>query len=958
MARRTSAPPPKPKASSKAAPGKKPASSKPPLGRRVLKLLLKLTLLGVVLGMLTLVVGYWYFARDLPEFDGLNAWRPAETSRVVAADGTLLMELFKERRTIITRDQVPDTLVDAVTSAEDADFFNHQGLDYMGMARALFNSLRAGHLTGSGSTITQQTVKNVLLTHEKSFKRKAQEIILTGRIESALSKDQILMLYLNSIYLGHGRYGVQSASELYFGKDASKLDYNEAATLAGVIQSPENHSPLKHPGAAAKRRAYVLDMLVKNGKLSAAEAEHFKASPLPIKAAAERPEPVESQWFVTHVRRQAMALLGEEAVLTGGFTIRTTLDPVRQAAALEAVRKGVADIEERQGYNKPSARAVGAEEVARWQAARNKDLKGAPPPAGKSVPGRFIKREGEFWLVDLGIGSAKVRGVAADRLGKGHPQTGDVYPVRVRGDGPRHPEVMNATLANGPQGAFVAIDPRTRHVLALVGGVDHADSRFDRATQSRRQPGSAFKPFVWGAAFASRRYHPGSILVDAPETWQIQPGKWWQPKNYTGKFKGPMSLRDALANSINSIAIKLAHDVGVPAVQDFARRAGWQSALDPHLSLALGSSGVSPLELVNTYATLAADGVFAEPVWITDIVGPDGKSVVTQAQLHQRPPPPEVEDATPVDEDAPPLDEDAPDAPPPAPPVVLDGPGLDIAEAWLLRDVMRSVVEKGSAKSLKDFNRPLVGKTGTSNDSVDTWFVGLLPEVAMGIWFGFDTPKRLGKRESGGATAVPAAGLYLRKVEAKGKVWPPPPADLVAQNIDPTTGLLAAEGQPGVPEWFLRGTEPTRQAVPEGEVDAENFFADQVQALPDGPARLPAVPSNPDALRPATPRTMQPADLRPAAPASGAGLAPATPPDARGNGPSLAVPTIDVRPVPPGLTPVTPVRARPVGDDDDTPPDDTERDDGEDGEDADRGEGGDAPGRFDRDRFDEDRPED
>lgn len=973
---------------------------------RALRILLLLALLALVLAASTLGIGYLYYARDLPEFEGLNAWRPPESSRVYAADGTLLAEFFVERRTIVTREQVSTALVDAVLCAEDGDFYRHEGLDYVGMLRALYNSLRAGHVTGSGSTITQQTVKNVLLTHERTFRRKAQEIILTRRLEGDLSKDQILMLYLNAIYFGHGRYGAEAAAQYYFNKPAAELGVNEAATLAGLIQSPARHSPFRHPNSATHRRNYVLDQMVKRKKITAAEAEAVRQQPLPVHPLTDRPRPVEARWFVQRVRRQVTALLGEERLLTGGLHIRTTLDPQRQSAALQAVQEGVAAIVKRQGYGKPSPHLADEAQRERWRAQRVKALKDQQITPTQVHPALFLEATEAGWRVDLGPLTALLQLSPHTPLAEGHPQVGDVYPVRLRPEAPSEKGERLAELAHAPQGAMIAIHPQTRHVLAQVGGLSFEGAAFDRTTQARRQPGSAFKPFVWGAAFESQNFQASSLLVDAPETWQIAPGQWWQPKNYTGRFKGLISLRAALADSINSIAVKLTHEVGVSKVQAFARKLGWRSALDNNLALALGSSVVSPLELVNSYATIAADGVWAEPVWITALEGPDGESLATPAQLRDpfgQDAPEIAEEAeetgyvldpspagVPIgaddfDEDAPDdrdFDEDAPDevnerrfaaraqalkaasakAKPDAPPAAqaarrASPQGIDPALAWLLRDVMRSVVLQGSAKSLKGFKRPLVGKTGTSNNSVDTWFVGLLPEVAVGAWFGFDQPKTLGRRESGGLSAVPAVGHYLKAAEAQGADWPPPPEALVQRRIDPKTGLLAAESQPGVEEWFLSGTAPIREAPPEGEVDVEGFFNDQLRALEAGDAPPDAGPPSelegaapwgePEAAPAELPQRPLPIDLspiaprataRPASPDAAAELPPNAGAPAAADRPSLAVPSVPLHPLPADLMPADLRGAEPEAPVEAPVPFDEDR--------------------FDEDRFDEDRPED
>ncbi len=774
-------------------------------------------LLGLVLGLLGVLaagLGYQYFSRDLPDFESLADYRPPQVSRMYAADGTVIAEFFTERRTVVGRDRIPDVMVHAILSAEDADFYHHEGLDFTGMLRALYNSARAGHVTGSGSTITQQTVKNLLLTPEKRFERKAREIILARRLEQKLSKDDILTIYLNAIYFGHGRYGVQEACRYYFGKDISEISLPEAATLAGLVQSPERLSPRKHPDRATERRAYVLDQMAHNGHIGQAEAEAAKASAM---AVADVPDDAveEARWFVEAARIEARDLVGAEAVAAGGLQIHTTLDLRRQHAAVEALRAGLREVDARHGYGRPAKKVV---TEAAWRAERTRVLRGQPPPAGVFAPARVEKVTDRSLLVDLGIGRARVKLASADRFvgedGKLPYAPGQVITVQVRADGPQFPKRMDAILAGAPQAAMVVIAPQTRDVLALVGGYRFADSPLNRATQAHRQPGSAFKPFVWGAAFETRRFNPATLLVDAPETKHVGKGRFWTPKNYTGKYKGVLTLRQALAQSINSVAVGLIEDIGPEAVQDFARRATISSPLENGPTLALGSSEVTPIELINAYATFAADGRVGQPRFITRVVRPE------------QPDAPLVVDATGLQQ------------------------GLDPALVWVLRDVMRSVVTEGSGRKLAGFARPVVGKTGTSNDARDAWFVALLPDVVVGAWVGFDRPRSLGRKEAGGSTALPLVKRYLEAMETEGPGWSAPPEGVVGVRIDAATGKLAPAGAPGLDEVFLVGTEPTDYAPAKGEVDAGSFFFEEAAGPAVAVPSIDVVPL-PDTLRPA-----------------------------------------------------------------------------------------------------------
>ncbi len=794
---------------------------------RLLRWLFVTSLFVGILGLCTLLGGYLYFASGLPDYRSLEDYRPPQVSRILAADGSLLGEIYHQRRSLVQRDQIPDVLVHAFLSAEDADFYRHEGLDYTGMLRALYNSLKAGRVTGSGSTITQQTVKNLLLTPERNLARKFRELILARRLEAHLTKDEILTIYMNAIYLGHGRYGAQEAARFYYGVDVERLTLNQAATLAGIIQSPERLSPRKHPERAKSRRAYVLNQMVKNGYVDLVTAEAAKGSPLEL-----APRPVRADvghWFTDEVRRRLVQLLGEARVQTGGLEVTTTLDPKRQAAAETALETGLKAVDSRQKFGKPLAHLTEAKAV-RWRARRRKKLKEKAPPLGSTVPARIKGVEKDGLLLELGVGQARLPHRAVRRFAtKKRPKpykVGDVLKVNIRADGPIHPKVMSAVPAGAPQGAIVVVDPTSRGVVAMVGGFGYADYPYNRAVRARRQPGSAFKPFVWGAALESRRFTPASTLIDAPETLRVHKGKFWKPKNYTGKFRGMVSLRDALAHSVNSVAVGLAEDVGVPNVHQFARKAGIESELADGLAVALGASEVSPVELANAYATIVDDGRRAPIRFITRIRA-GKKDVAIEA--------PQWEQA------------------------------IDPGIAWLVRDLMRSVVTEGSGRRLKKFGRPIAGKTGTTNEARNTWFVGLLPEAVTVAWVGFDDNRSLGDKESGARTALPIVKSYVSAAEKRGAGWPARPNSVLRLRIAPDGRLASPKAAGSREEYFLDGTQPTETAPDEGEVDANNFFFEE-----EGQSPL------------------------------------------MDEAPPVGVPSIGVHPVSPNLRPIMPVQAKPV----------------------------------------------
>lgn len=854
--------------------GKKKGKGKesgPPKKRfRLLRWFFVTSVFVVILGCCTLLGVYLYFASGLPDYRSLEDYRPPQLSRILAADGSLLGEIYHQRRSLVQRDQVPDVLIHAFLSAEDADFYRHEGLDYTGMLRALYNSLKAGRVTGSGSTITQQTVKNLLLTPERKLARKFKELILARRLEAHLTKDEILTIYLNAIYLGHGRYGVQEAARFYYGVDVERLTLNQAATLAGIIQSPERLSPRKHPERAKARRAYVLNQMVKNGYVDVVKAEATKSkgldlAPIPTRAKV-------GHWFSDEVRRRLVRRLGEERVKIGGLEVRTTLDPKRQAAAEAALQRGLKAVDARQKFGRPK-KHVSEARAERWRRQQAKTRGDAAPHLGQVTSGRIKRIDKEGYILEFGVGEARLPLRAGKRFAtKKKPKpyrVGDVVRVKLREDGPVHPKVMNAVLENGPQGALVVVDPNSRGVVAMVGGFEYADYPYNRAVRTQRQPGSAFKPFVWGAALESRRFTPASVLIDAPETLRIHRGKFWKPRNYTGKFRGTVSLREALAHSVNSVAVSLAEDVGIANVHQFARKAGIESPLAEGPAVALGASEVSPLELANAYATIVDDGRRAPVRFITRIRAGKEELPLEPPQWEQT-----IE------------------------------PGI----AWLVRDLMRSVVTDGSGRRLRGFARPIAGKTGTTNEARNTWFVGLLPEAITVAWVGFDDQSRsLGDKESGARTALPIVKSYVSVAEKSGASWPARPNSLLRLRVAPDGRLASARAKESRQEYFLDGTQPTEMAPDEGEVDANNFFFenDDVSPLVD---EAPAVGVPSLGVQPVSPnlRPIMPVDARPAAPAPK--LAPIPP-----------APVPRQRPdddAPPPLAPLPPAKGRPIFDED------------------------------------------
>ncbi|MFZ5889933.1 MAG: penicillin-binding protein 1A [Myxococcota bacterium] len=760
--------------------------------------------LGVagVLGALTVFATVHHYETGLPSVEQLKTgYRPPQVTRVLARDGSLLGSLFTERRTVISFAELPPHVKLAFLAAEDASFYEHQGLNYFGMLRALLANLRAHGTRQGASTITQQVVKNLLLTPERTYERKIKETILAKRLEQELSKDEIFSLYLNHIYLGHGRYGVEEAARYYFGKKARELDLAEAALLAGLVAAPERFSPRVDPDKALSRRRYVLGQLVQKGFVTRELYDQASAEPLRLSPGADEESELCPE-IVAYARRTLKQVAGDAAD-KGGYTVTTTIDPRLQAAARKAVRDGLGAYASRQKLEPPLTLG-------------NRRLWGTPF-TGKPVPsnvyiGRVRSLDDEKNTIEVEVGDAVGR-VALAREGRYNPKhlppsaftkVGALLRVSLLTPVEHGQAAVPLRLELGPEAALVAIDVRSRDVLALVGNEEAVAGGLDRATQAHRQPGSSFKPFLYGYALASRRMTPSSVLDIA-----ATPAKNGKPAKEARK----LSLRKAIAQSDNDAAELLLANVGAPNVIEWARSLGIESRLQPTRSLALGAYEVVPLEIVAAFAGFASGGEVAPPRLIQKIVGPDGREL--------------------------PL--------PPAPPKRR---AISPEEAYLVTSLLRGVVENGTAKRAASLGRPLAGKTGTTNDAKDAWFIGYSTEIVAGAWVGYDNPMPLGWGESGATTALPIWMSFMKAAHEGRPVTDfPRPSGIVTASIDPATGLLAYPGQTdAVDEEFLDGTVPTESAKPEAAPGATTAVDDEAtqgaHAAPPAPSE-PAKPSAP-----------------------------------------------------------------------------------------------------------------
>jgi penicillin-binding protein 1A len=762
-------------------------------------------LLGaVVIGAVTVVLVIRHYEAKLPTLDKVRkGYEPPQVTRVLSRDATVLASLFTERRTVVKFNDIPNHVKLAFLAAEDAAFYQHQGLDYLGMLRALAVNLRSGRSRQGASTITQQVVKNVLLVPERTYERKIKETILARRLEHELSKDEILSLYLNQIYLGHGRYGVEEAARYYFGKKARELDVAEAATLSGLVASPERYSPRRDVTLSMQRRHYVLRQMLEKGFVTQEVFKDAEERPLRLAPVSDGESELAPE-VVEHVKRVLVKVAGEGAT-HGGFVVETTIDPALQAAARKATREALDQYLTRQKLLPPYTQ----EERKLWGPA----FDGAPKQ-NKVYVGKVAAIDDQGGTIDVRVG------VALGRIDLRHEERfnpkrlkpseftreGAVLRVRVLTLAEAPGGKAELKLELGPEAAVVVLEPRSREVRALIGSYEGVAGGLDRSTQSRRQPGSAFKPIVYGYALHSRRLTLSSVLSLTRSGKALKhkppPGVDPDATEYT------LRLRTALAISDNAAAQKVLEEVGAPNVIDFAKSLGIESPLMPTPSLALGAYEVTPLELTAAIATFAAAGEYQPPVLIKRITDASGREV---------PLPPQ----------------------PPRRQVIAP------EEAYLITSALTSVVKEGTAKSASSLQRPLAGKTGTTNQAKDAWFVGYSTDLVAGVWVGYDEAMPLGYGEAGAVTALPIWIAFM-KVAGAGRpaVDFPRPPGVVTARIDPITGLLADPEQgEGVDEEFLDGTEPTEMSKPAPTMPAGAAPDDEATAASEPAAPPPAPPA-------------------------------------------------------------------------------------------------------------------
>ena len=663
---------------------------------------------------------------NLPDISDLSDYRPKLPLRVYSAEGLLMGEFGEERRNLTPIAQIPQVMKDAVLAIEDARFYSHSGVDYRGLLRATLANL--GRVKSQGaSTITMQVARNVYLSSEKTFTRKLYEVLLTFKLEHLLTKDQILEIYMNQIFLGNRAYGFAAASDAYFGKPMRDLTIAEAAMLAGLPKAPSAFNPIVNPNRARSRQLYIIERMQENGFITAEQAEASKRQELVIRSGGDNTK-VHAEYVAETVRQLVYAQYGDEAY-TRGLNVFTTVKAAQQDAAYKALRKGIMDYERRQIYRGPEefidlpANAKEADEAVDDALAEhpdNGDLISAVVLEAGPKKILAVRQNGEqLEIIGEGLRPAqsglsdkappkiKIRRGAVIRVAKTPKNTWEITQL---------PEV---------EGAFVALDPRDGGILALVGGFDFNKNKFNHVTQAWRQPGSAFKPFIYSAAL-EKGFTPSTIVNDAPLFFDagVTGGQPWEPKNYDGKFEGPMQLHTALAKSKNMVSIRILQAVGAQNAQDWLTRFGFDADKHPaYLTMALGAGSVTPMQMATAYAVFANGGYRVNPWLVTKITDQKGKVLV---------------------ESQPPLPNESVRA-------------IDARNSFIMNRLLQEITRVGTAaRAQKDLKRiDLFGKTGTTNDSIDTWFAGFQPTVAAVVWMGYDTPRSLGDRETGGGLSLP-----------------------------------------------------------------------------------------------------------------------------------------------------------------------------------------------------------
>ena len=760
----------------------------------------------LLIGFIGILAIYYTFTDELPDVRVLKSFEPSTVTLMYSDQDKLIAELYLEKRIVVPLNKIPTQLKQAALAVEDANFYRHMGIDLKAVFRAFLTNMKAGRVVEGGSTITQQLSKTLFLTRERSLARKIKEAILSIRMELIFTKDEILEMYLNQIYYGHGSYGVEAAARTYFGKSVQNLSLDEVALIAGLPKSPNNYSPYRNPKRARSRRNHVIRRMAQEGFIKSNEAKQAMKKPFTLGEVTNMLN--RAPYFVEYIRKQLMTMYGRNKVYKSGLKVYTTLSIEKQILAQEATKKNLLIADKRYGYRGPlGTMDISLPEIVLQESLSeiNNFTEGIHPKTGTNIKGLVKSVNKEYLTVLTGQGEgiielkdmdwAREPNIKVDgRWARIHRVDKNFYPgdkilVKVLGIY-ESGSLWSLSLEQEPEveSALISLEPHTGHIKALIGGYDFSKSQFNRAIQAVRQPGSVFKPIVYATAI-SKGFSPASIIIDSPIIFKEKDHDFdkWKPVNFEKKFYGPTPLRKALAKSRNIITVKLLQKIGTRSVIQMAKNLGINSHLENNLSIGLGSSGVTLKELVSAYSAFANRGIRVEPQGIRYVENRNGKILYKNSQKITQP--------------------------------------ITSGTAQIITSLLQSVVQEGTAKKVRSLNRPTAGKTGTTNNYIDAWFMGFTPKLITGVWVGKDNVEPLGRNETGSRTAIPIWLDYMKGALINTPIqnFPVSPETVYAK-INPQTGSLAKhDDSKGFFELFLKDKIPNSQDHHK-EVITDNTF--------------------------------------------------------------------------------------------------------------------------------------
>ena len=760
----------------------------------------------LLIGFIGILAIYYTFTDELPDVRVLKSFEPSTVTLMYSDQDQLIAELYLEKRIVVPLNKIPTQLKQAALAVEDANFYRHMGIDLKAVFRAFLTNMKAGRVVEGGSTITQQLSKTLFLTRERSLARKIKEAILSIRMELIFTKDEILEMYLNQIYYGHGSYGVEAAARTYFGKSVQNLSLDEVALIAGLPKSPNNYSPYRNPKRARSRRNHVIRRMAQEGFIKSNEAKQAMKKPFTLGEVTNMLN--RAPYFVEYIRKQLMTMYGRNKVYKSGLKVYTTLNIEKQILAQEATKKNLLIADKRYGYRGPlGTMDISLSEIVLQESLSeiNNFTEGIHPKTGTNIKGLVKSVNKEYLTVLTGQGEgiielkdmdwAREPNIKVDgRWARIHRVDKNFYPgdkilVKVLGIY-ESGSLWSLSLEQEPEveSALISLEPHTGHIKALIGGYDFSKSQFNRAIQAVRQPGSVFKPIVYATAI-SKGFSPASIIIDSPIIFKEKDHDFdkWKPVNFEKKFYGPTPLRKALAKSRNIITVKLLQKIGTRSVIQMAKNLGINSHLENNLSIGLGSSGVTLKELVSAYSAFANRGIRVEPQGIRYVENRNGKILYKNSQKITQP--------------------------------------ITSGTAQIITSLLQSVVQEGTAKKVRSLNRPTAGKTGTTNNYIDAWFMGFTPKLITGVWVGKDNVEPLGRNETGSRTAIPIWLDYMKGALINTPIqnFPVSPETVYAK-INPQTGSLAKhDDSKGFFELFLKDKIPNSQDHHK-EVITDNTF--------------------------------------------------------------------------------------------------------------------------------------